>query len=66
MGVGVIGSMIGAPFAGYIYDTTGTYQPAWYLYSGIAVLCLLCVTFVPAMKKLETEITEIKPGAETK
>ncbi len=56
MGVGTVGSMIGAPLAGYIYDTTGSYQPAWYIYTGVAVVCLLFILLVPAAKKLENEL----------
>lgn len=60
MGVGIIGSMIGAPLAGEIFDRMGSYQPAWYLYSGIAVFSLISISLVPSVKKLASEITENK------
>jgi sugar phosphate permease len=62
MGVGMVGSMIGAPLAGYIYDTLGVYQPAWYLYSGIAALCILSILLVPAADKLDSEIATNRKG----
>jgi sugar phosphate permease len=58
MGVGMIGSMIGAPLAGYIYDTQKVYQPAWYLYSGIAVFSLICISLVPGLKKNRGELSK--------
>ena len=59
MGVGTIGSTIGAPLAGYIYDTMGTYQPAWFIYTGVAICCLISVSLIPSARKQE-KVMEIK------
>lgn len=60
MGVGTIGSMLGAPLAGYIYDTQNVYQPAWYLYGAIAIFCLICILLVPASGNLTEAGTETR------
>jgi MFS family permease len=65
MGVGTVGSMVGAPLAGYIYDTTGTYQLAWYIYTGIAALSLLSILLIPSAVNPESKTTAAKPVPET-
>ncbi len=52
MGIGTFGSMIGAPLAGYAYDTMGTYYYIWLIYAGVAGLCLLSMLFVPSPEKV--------------
>ncbi len=49
-GVGTIGSMIGAPLAGYTYDVWGTYQTIWLIYAGIALFSFLLIALLPSVK----------------
>ncbi len=55
MGVGTFGSMVGAPLAGYTFDTLGRYQPIWLIYAAAAGLCLLATFFMPAVKRADSE-----------
>ncbi|MFH0847397.1 MAG: MFS transporter, partial [Chloroflexota bacterium] len=47
-GVGTLGSMVGAPLAGYTFDALGSYRVIWLIYAGVALLCLLTTTLLPA------------------
>lgn len=62
MGIGTFGSMIGAPLAGYAYDTMGTYYYIWLFYAGVAGLCLLSMLFVPPIEKRENEAANPTAG----
>ncbi len=55
MGVGTLGSMVGAPLAGYTYDTIKTYQPIWLIYAGVAALCFVMMLFIPTVKRANNE-----------
>lgn len=55
MGVGTIGSIIGAPLAGFVFDRLGSYQPVWFTYSILAVLSLLMVATTPPLKAKSKE-----------
>ena len=37
MGVMMIGSMIGPPLAGWVFDTTGSYQAIWFAFTGLLI-----------------------------
>lgn len=45
--------MIGVPFAGWMYDTTGNYQPAFIIFLGLYLLAAIVVLGlrVPRRKK---------------
>ena len=45
-----LGAAVGPPLAGYIYDSAGSYAPAWYILIGAAFLGLV-VTFLAVRKK---------------
>jgi len=49
-------TMIGVPFAGYVYDTTGSYEPAFTLLMGAYVLAMALLT--------QLRIPEVEPGTE--
>lgn len=53
-GVGTVGSMIGAPLAGYTFDVWGTYQPIWLVYAGIAIVSFIIVSLLPSVNAGET------------
>jgi sugar phosphate permease len=62
-GVGTIGSMVGAPLAGYTYDVWGTYRPIWLAYAGIALACFFTIALLPSVKAGESAAaaTEVAP-----
>jgi len=35
-----LGSAVGIPLSGYIYDSQGSYLMAWGLYAGLALVCI--------------------------
>jgi sugar phosphate permease len=57
-GVMMLGSMIGAPLAGWVYDTYGSYTGAWLGYTGVALVGMILVLTIPSIRKNQ------QPGAE--
>ncbi|MBN2074822.1 MAG: MFS transporter [Dehalococcoidales bacterium] len=49
-GVMMIGHISGAPLAGWIYDTWGTYRGAWLAYGAVTLLGAFLVFTLPAVK----------------
>ena len=47
----MIGVMVGPPVFGYIVDTTGSYQIAWYFLAGMAILATVLLSFVREGRK---------------
>ena len=55
-GVMMVGHITGAPLAGWIYDTWGTYRGAWLAYGAVTLLGAFLVFTLPAVKNnSETE-----------
>jgi MFS family permease len=55
-GVMMVGHITGAPLAGWIYDTWGTYRGAWLAYGAVTLLGAFLVFTLPAVKSdSETE-----------
>jgi MFS family permease len=50
MGFCSIGSVLGAPLAGLVWDTMGSYRLAWYVGIGIAVIGMLSIWSLPKAK----------------
>jgi MFS family permease len=46
-GVLYFGSLIGPPLAGWIYDTYGSYQVAWYIMAGLALAGMVSLITAP-------------------
>ena len=53
-GVTLIGMIGGAPFTGWIFDRFGSYQIAWYVLTGIAILGAICVMTTPSKSSPDT------------
>ena len=49
-GIMMLGNMAGAPLAGWVYDTWGSYQGAWLSYAAITLVGLVLVFTIPAVK----------------
>ena len=43
----VIGSVAGAPIAAWVYDSSGTYFPIWYVYAGLTAAGMLLLLMLP-------------------
>ena len=43
MSLGMVGSAIAVPFSGLIFDIFGTYMPAWYGYTAVAVIIVVLI-----------------------
>ncbi len=64
-GVGTVGSIIGAPLAGYVYDKTGNYRPVWVGLAVLAIACLITIVKAPPVKGqvVQAPAEEAKSGA---
>ena len=51
----VIGGVVGAPVAGWVYDTSASYFPIWFIFAGITLIgtLLLLVMPRPVRKRLK-------------
>jgi sugar phosphate permease len=52
MAILMMGSIIGPPTAGWVYDHYGSYQGAWLIFIGISILGMLLVLTVPKPKNV--------------
>jgi sugar phosphate permease len=50
-GVAYVGSLIGAPLTGWIYDTYGSYQVAWFIMAGLAFAGMVGFMTVPPVHR---------------
>ncbi len=55
MGVGTLGSIIGAPLAGFVFDRLGSYQPIWFTYAILAIVSLIIIATMPPLKVEDTQ-----------
>jgi MFS family permease len=53
-GVGAIGMTVGTPLAGWIYDTLGSYQVAWFSYAGVMLIGLISTATAPALGSIRS------------
>ncbi len=51
MGVMTVGLIVGPPFAGWVFDTWGSYQGAWYALTGLAFIGIGIVLAIPRNRK---------------
>jgi len=47
MGIMMLGQAIGAPLAGWVFDTWGSYQGIWLVFAGLAAIALVLVATTP-------------------
>ncbi len=50
MGVAMLGAIAGAPLAGWVFDTWGTYQWVWFAFAGLSVAALVIVLTTPPVQ----------------
>ena len=47
MGVGALGSIAGAPLAGWVFDNWGTYQWIWFVFAGLCIVAMIALLTMP-------------------
>jgi MFS family permease len=51
MGVAYVGSLIGPPLAGGLYDAYGSYRGAWFIMAGVAFVGMISLIITPSVRK---------------
>jgi OFA family oxalate/formate antiporter-like MFS transporter len=49
LGMIALGSIVGPPVAGWVFDNWGSYQPIWLVFAGLAVVAILVVITTPSV-----------------
>jgi MFS family permease len=52
-GVAYVGSLIGPPLAGWIYDAYGSYQGAWFIMAGVGFAGMVSFITIPSFGKVQ-------------
>ncbi|MBA7584611.1 L-lactate transporter [subsurface metagenome] len=47
MGIAMIGTIAGAPLAGWVFDNWGSYQGIWFAFAALAVVALIVIATTP-------------------
>ena len=47
MGINLLGSIIGPPLAGWVYDSYGSYQGIWSIFAGLSIVAIISVLTIP-------------------
>ena len=50
VGISMLGSIVGPPLAGWVYDNWGSYQDIWFVFAGLAVVSLISISTIPAAR----------------
>ncbi len=53
-----VGSLVGPPLGGYVYDMTGDYRPVWIGLAGLSALCIVIMAITPRVKSGAKAATE--------
>jgi MFS family permease len=59
MGVLCIGSIIGPPLAGWVYDTYGSYKEAWLVYVGLTIVSAIIMATASKARKAKTKVSAL-------
>jgi OFA family oxalate/formate antiporter-like MFS transporter len=49
MGAAALGSMIGPPLAGWVFDKLGSYQVAWFAFAGLLIAGMVSLMTTPSV-----------------
>jgi len=49
MGIAIIGNIIGAPLAGWVFDNWDSYQGIWLAFAGLAIANLVIIVITPSL-----------------
>jgi len=55
-GMVAVGMILGPLFAGWVFDSWGTYQPAWITFALVVVVALVIMTTTPAKATVSTQM----------
>lgn len=50
MGISLLGSIVGPPLAGWVYDNWGSYQGIWFVFAGLTVASVISILTIPAVR----------------
>ncbi len=56
-GVDAVGGVLGAPFAGYVYDRWGDYHYVWIILAFLSALCVIMTVLAPPIKARENTLS---------
>jgi MFS family permease len=51
-GIAMLGTVAGAPLAGWVYDRWDTYQGIWFVFTAVAVLAVIIILTIPPVKRI--------------
>lgn len=54
MGIMMVGIVFGPPIAGWVFDVTGSYQNAWYIFLGILAVSIVFILMTPGTSSEKT------------
>jgi sugar phosphate permease len=58
LGIIALGSIVGPPLAGWVFDRWSTYQPIWLVFAGLAVVAMLTAMSIPPVARTAQPIDE--------
>jgi MFS family permease len=50
-GITMVGQMVGAPLAGWLFDIWGDYQVIWFLFAGLGIFAIMSILTIPGTWK---------------
>ena len=51
MATQMLGNVTGPPLAGWVYDTWGSYQGIWFVFSGLTIVSLIPILTIPSARE---------------
>jgi MFS family permease len=61
LGIIALGSIVGPPVAGWVFDNWGSYQPIWLVFAGLAVVAILVVITTPSVSSAAQPADKTQP-----
>jgi MFS family permease len=49
----VLGGVMGAPIAGWVYDSSGTYFPIWFIFAGLTAFGVILLLLLPSSESVK-------------
>ena len=49
-GIAMLGSVLGPPLAGWVFDTQGNYQGIWLAMAGLSIVAIVSMLTIPRIK----------------